>query len=72
MKAKYPKTRREEMKEHILYSTVAVLVLSLFIFGVPFLLPLVGKGVNLSFCAGAKLAGIAPFKHVDCGREKGR
>ena len=58
------------MKVHILYSTVVVLVLGLFIFGVPFMLPLIKKGVNLSYCAGAKLAGTAPSKHVDCGGEK--
>ena len=58
------------MKEHILYSTIGVLVLSLLIFGIPFIAPLISKGMDLSYCAGAKLAGKVPSKSINCGGEK--
>lgn len=58
------------MKEHILYSTIGILVLGLFIFGGAFILPLISKGVSIAHCAGAKLAWTAPWKHIGCGGEK--
>ena len=58
------------MKDNILQTTVVVLVVGLFLFGIPFIWPLLKKGMDLSYCAGAELAGTVPFKHANCGGEK--